>query len=124
MNKNQLTSKDFNIEEANEVRTATIEIIKISPDLEMIKDATGTIYDLDTIHFFVPKGGKIVDAVKDAMGYLKTQKDKTRAELKYKGIEVPFTRDSKIKEILDLICAIEEFIENDFSTNPNFSPLP
>ena len=32
--------------------------------------------------------------------------------------------DSKIKEILDLICAIEEFIENDFSTNPNFSPLP
>ena len=123
MNENQLTSKDFNIEEANGVRTTTIEIVKISTDLEVIKDNSGTIYDLETLHFIVPKGGKIVDAVKDAMGYLKTQKDKTKAELKYKGIEVPFTRDDKIKEILDRICAINDFIENDFSANLNFSPL-
>ena len=123
MNENQPTSKDFNIEEANGVRTTTIEIVKISTDLEMIKDNSGTIYDLETLHFIVPKGGKIVDAVKDAMGYLKTQKDKTKAELKYKGIEVSFTRDDKIKEILDRICAINDFIENDFSANLNFSPL-
>ena len=123
MNENQLTSKDFNIEEANGVRTTTIEIVKISTDLEVIKDNSGTIYDLETLHFIVPKGGKIVDAVKDAMGYLKTQKDKTKAELKYKGIEVPFTRDDKIKEILDRICAINDFIENDVSANLNFSPL-
>ena len=124
MNKNELTAKNFNIEEANQIRTTTIEIVKISSDLEMIKDNSGMIFDSSIVHFIVPKDGKIVDAVKDAIGYLKTQKDKTRAELRYKGIEVPFTRDSKIMEILDLICAIEEFIESDFSTNPNFSPLP
>ena len=123
MNKNQLTSKDFNIEEANQTRTTTIEIVKISPDLELINDTTDTIYDLDSLHFFVPKGGKIAHAVKDAMLYLKTHKDKTKATLKHNGIEVPFTKDNKTKEILDRICAIEEFIEKDFSTNPNFSPL-
>ena len=123
MNKNLPTSKDFNMQDANEVRTTTIEIVKISPDLEMIKDSSGTIFDIDTLHFFVPQGGKIVDAVKDAMGYLKTQKDKTKAMLKYKGIEIPFTRDDKIIQVLDRIAAIESFIENDYSSNPNFSPL-
>jgi len=123
MNKNLPTSKDFNMQDANEVRTTTIEIVKISPDLEMIKDSSGAIFDIDTLHFFVPQGGKIVDAVKDAMGYLKTQKDKTKAMLKYKGIEIPFTRDDKIIPVLDRIAAIESFIENDYSSNPNFSPL-
>lgn len=123
MNKNQPTSKDFNIEDANQGRTTTIEIVKISPDLEMFKDNTGIIYDSNTLHFFVPKGANVRHALRDAMGVLKTQKDKIYAVLKYKEFEVSFGRDEKFADILGYIYAVEDFMKSQFSTNPNFSPL-
>lgn len=106
---NELTEKDFNNEEANQTRT-TIEIVKISPDLEMIKDTTGTIYDLKSLHFFVSKGGNVRHALRDAMGILKTQKDKSHAVLKYKEFETSFGRDEEFADILGYIYAVEEFM--------------
>ena len=109
----------------NQTITTTIEIIKISPDLEMIKDTTGTFYDLGSLHFIVPKGGNVRHALRDAIGYLKTQKDKTHAVLKYKEFEVSFGRDEKFADILDYIYSVDEFMKNrTILSNSNFSPLP
>ena len=122
MNKNVSTSKDFNVNEAEEVRTTTIEIVKVSPNLEMIKDNTGIIYDSSALHFFVSKGGNVRHALRDAMGVLKTEKDKTHAVLKYKEFEVSFGRDEKFVDILDYIYNVDDFMKNQtLSSNSNFS---
>jgi len=122
MNKNEPIAKDFNIEEANQVEVP-IKVVRISNDLEMIKDNTGTIHDPDVLYFYVSKGGNVRHALRDAMGVLKTQKDKFQAVLKYNGVEVSFGRDEKYLDILDYIYAIEEFLDNskNYENNPNFT---
>lgn len=111
MNNDKATSKDFNIEEVNQIKTTTIEIVKISSNLEMIKDNTGIIYDLGSLHFIVPKGGNVRRALRDAMEYLQTQKDQICAVLKYKEFEVSFRRDEKFADVLGYVYAVEEFIK-------------
>jgi len=120
MNKNRPVEKDFNIEESNQETEVLIKIVKISEDLEMIKDESGVIYEPDTLHFYVPKGGKVRHALRDAMGYLKSQKDKSKAVFKYKEFEVSFRRDEKFADVLGFIYAVDEFMQMQI-VNPNFS---
>ena len=74
MKKDELMSKDSNV---SETRVATIEIVKLSANLEMIKDNSGVVYDSSVLHFLVPKGAKVRYALREAMEVLKTQTDKT-----------------------------------------------
>ncbi|MBQ7798348.1 MAG: hypothetical protein IJ371_04425 [Clostridia bacterium] len=131
MNNDQLIEKDLNkkdylnIEQANQEKVVSIKFVKISEDLEMIKDESGIICGPDVLYFYVSKGGKVRHALRDAMGVLKTQKDKSHAILKYKEFEVSFGRDEKLIDILGYIYAIEDFMKNQaILSNPNFSPRP
>ncbi len=88
----------------------------------MVKDTTGIVYDTSVLHFLVPKGVNVRHALRDAMGVLKTEKDKTHAVLKYKEFEVSFGRDEKFVDILDYIYAVDDFMKSQtISSNSNFS---
>ena len=108
MKKDELMSKDSNV---SETRVATIEIVKLSANLEMIKDNSGVVYDSSVLHFLVPKGAKVRYALREAMEVLKTQTDKTSAVLKYKEFEVSFGKDEEFAELMDYICEVEDFMK-------------
>ncbi|MBQ8430841.1 MAG: hypothetical protein IJX26_02720 [Clostridia bacterium] len=125
MNENKQTAENFNAEGTNQERKGTITIVRISDCLEMIRDESGILYPSDALYFFVSKGGNVRHALRDAIGVLKTEKDKTHAVLKYKEFEVSFGRDEKFVDILDYIYAVDDFMKSQtISSNPNFSPLP
>ena len=107
------------VEKGNEVNRPGVDEVKmypvgiktISQDLYIVFDDSGVIYDKDTLHCFVREGGKVRDALKDAMGLLKSKEsaDKVKAVFKYKDVEVKFTREDKYADVLALIQTIREF---------------
>lgn len=107
------------IEKGNEVNKPDIDEVKMYPvglknvsqDLSIVFDESGALYSKDTLHCFVREGGKVRDALKDAMGLLKSKEnaDKVKAVFKYKGVEVEFRREDKYVDILSLLETVREF---------------
>lgn len=116
-------SKKINITDNNEVKSTTIEIVKVSENVEMIKDSTGILYDPSVLYFIATKGVRARLALRDAMNVLKAEKDTTKAVLKYKEFEVSFGRDENFADVLGYIYALEDFMKNQAAhlSSPNFS---